>query len=660
LSKIVKYSLAGFGLVIAIIVLLGVLASVFIDPSAYRQQLVQIVKSQTGRDLKISGDVSLSLFPWLGVQFGEMQLNAPSGFVPEVFASLKQANIKVAVLPLIMGRVDIDHIVIDGLSLNLVRTQQGDANWIFASTAKPSETKPGKDNSGKESSSGLAAIRLGSLTLKDSNISWNDKQAVSSVVVSHLGLTLDRLASGEQTDLSLVAGVALEKFKTIPVKITSKIMIDWPQHLAQMIRSKIELGEVAFETQFTARFPDGLNVEGSASMEKMAPLSALKLFNVDYKPANNKMMKSLQAGLNFNYLDDGKSNNLNLKNITISLDQSRITGNAALQLDGKKPHEFDLAIKNFNTDDYMPVSATNVTANTGNPAKPAKKQKTDDPISLPDTLLRTLNISGQLKLENIRATGIGFNTIDTRVVAKGGVVTLNPFHARLYEGQTKGKFQLDVHGKTPVYLAAQKLTGIQIGDLIKDMDIFDKFSGKGSLAFDITTSGDRVSLLKKNLKGTLSTKLGKGKLVGADFIRQLREARDAYEALQGKQKKPGDKVTGNETVYDSLTATATITKGVINNPDLLVTGPKLQITGIGQTDLPRNWIYYKLNALYQEKVGVEPIKAPIKVKGPIDNPVIKVEYQKILRKEGEKRIRKEAEKALEKELRKGLDRLFQR
>jgi len=61
LSKVVKYILVSLGVVLAAIIILMVMASVFIDPNTYRQQVVELVKKQTGRDLKIV--ISLAGYP---------------------------------------------------------------------------------------------------------------------------------------------------------------------------------------------------------------------------------------------------------------------------------------------------------------------------------------------------------------------------------------------------------------------------------------------------------------------------------------------------------------------------------------------------------------------------------------------------------------------
>jgi len=585
-----------------------------------------------------------------------MQLDGPAGFEPAKFARLRSADIRVAALPLLWGRVDIDKILIDGLTLNLVRTKQGRDNWAFASQ-QPTESKTPGEKKPVQESSAMAAIRLGSLTFIDSNILWQDNQSGTSFAAKHLGLTLDRLASGELAEFSLVTDLTIAKNPPLPIAISSKFMVDWQQQIAELPAAKIELGEVVITTELKARniFSD-INVNGEVRLKKVSPRVLLRTFGVSYYPGNKKVLKNLKGNINFSYAPDL----LKLKNINLALDKVDLTGDMAINLANKTSYKFDLLINNLNTDLYLPAAEKKIPAAPPKSAHTRIRKKADKEISLPTSMLRALQAEGKLKLKNFRGGGIVFKSIDTNLSANSGLIRLFPFNARLYEGKSRGKIIIDARKRKPRYVIEQKIKNIQVGDLLKDLEIYKNFRGKGNFEFKLATTGNKVSALKKNLNGSFATKLKSGKLIGIDFIRQLREARELLETVQGKQKKHSGSRTGNETVYDKLTATGKINNGVINNQDLLLTSPKLQMTGKGTIDLPKNWIYYRLKATYQEKQGVDPIKAPIKIKGPLDDPQIKVEYQKILRKEGEKRLRKEAEKALEKELRKGLENLFRR
>ena len=55
------------GVVVLLIVVLVIVAPFIVDPNDYREQIQSAVKDKTGRDLSINGDMSLSVFPWIGV-----------------------------------------------------------------------------------------------------------------------------------------------------------------------------------------------------------------------------------------------------------------------------------------------------------------------------------------------------------------------------------------------------------------------------------------------------------------------------------------------------------------------------------------------------------------------------------------------------------------
>ena len=67
------------GLLLLIVVAV-VVAPLVIDPNDYREQIQSAVKNKTGRDLLINGDLSLSVFPWIGVGVNDASLSNASGF----------------------------------------------------------------------------------------------------------------------------------------------------------------------------------------------------------------------------------------------------------------------------------------------------------------------------------------------------------------------------------------------------------------------------------------------------------------------------------------------------------------------------------------------------------------------------------------------------
>ena len=75
MKKLLKILGIGTALTVALLVLTAIVATVVIDPNDYREKITDLVKNETGRELLIKGDLSLSFFPWVGLSIGETSLS---------------------------------------------------------------------------------------------------------------------------------------------------------------------------------------------------------------------------------------------------------------------------------------------------------------------------------------------------------------------------------------------------------------------------------------------------------------------------------------------------------------------------------------------------------------------------------------------------------
>ena len=121
------------GIIIGIIILLVIAAAVIVprvvDPNDYKDRIIALVEKETGRQLKIPGNISLSLFPWLGVKLGTVELSNAQGFKAPLFARLEDLQIRVKLLPLLSRKVEADVVKMRGLTVNLERKKDGKTNW---------------------------------------------------------------------------------------------------------------------------------------------------------------------------------------------------------------------------------------------------------------------------------------------------------------------------------------------------------------------------------------------------------------------------------------------------------------------------------------------------------------------------------------------------
>ena len=104
-------------LLLVVVVLIGtavVVAPLVLDPNDFKGDIITQVKERTGRDLKIEGDLKLSVFPWLGIEIGGVELGNAPGFGDQPFAAAKSAAVRVKLMPLLDKELEVDTIGIDG------------------------------------------------------------------------------------------------------------------------------------------------------------------------------------------------------------------------------------------------------------------------------------------------------------------------------------------------------------------------------------------------------------------------------------------------------------------------------------------------------------------------------------------------------------------
>jgi AsmA protein len=96
------------------------------DPNAYKPRIIQLVKEKNQRDLRLDGDIKLTLFPRLGVEISSLSLSEYQS--DKEFASAENILVSLAFLPLLRKKLELDEIAITGLKANQIRFTDGHMN----------------------------------------------------------------------------------------------------------------------------------------------------------------------------------------------------------------------------------------------------------------------------------------------------------------------------------------------------------------------------------------------------------------------------------------------------------------------------------------------------------------------------------------------------
>ena len=154
--KIVALALGG----LVAVVLVGLLAVwLLVNPNDYKPQIAAAVKRATGRELVLEGNLALSVFPWIALEFGPASLGNPSGFPAQPFVSFKHASVRVKLLPLLAKRLEIGKVELDGLDLKLLKNASGKGNWEGFGRSEGAAPAPAARDPGRRASRRSRASR---------------------------------------------------------------------------------------------------------------------------------------------------------------------------------------------------------------------------------------------------------------------------------------------------------------------------------------------------------------------------------------------------------------------------------------------------------------------------------------------------------------------
>lgn len=484
----------------------------------------------------------------------------------------------------------------------------------------------------------LTIKALGTVLTISSNISQLDK---SPVVNGSIGLKVT-----EAAPIIKLLGDALPKNISKEMieatTLSTSFSVDTGRQVARTNGFTLNImGTVLTLNTDISRIDQNPVVNGNIDL-KIAQATPLKTLLGDALPKTitTKMLET--TVLNSEFGINTGSQKVALEKFRLTFDQSTINGSASATHFDKPAIRYRFDIDHINIDRYFPPGA-----NEPKPATATKKNiptvaPSDEPLPIPVELLRTLDIDGTLRLGTLQVMNLHTRKIVTTVKAKGGVLTLAPLSAELYQGKFDGVVKLDLRNDVPIFKVDERLTGVQAGPLFKDLLGKDYVTGKALLTANVTTSGDRLSQFKKGLNGQAKLRFEDGSVKGIDIAQLIREANAKYKGqpVEKLSEKP-------KTDFALLSATINIKDGLVSNNDLSAKSPLLRVNGSGQANLVTEKIDYKVKAAIVSTLegqggrAISELKGltiPVTIKGTFSAPKFGVDLAQLLDEKAKAKI----------------------
>ncbi|MCW8890780.1 MAG: AsmA family protein, partial [Sedimenticola sp.] len=426
MGKLFKIIGSLLAVVVVLVIAAVIILPMVIDPNDYKGEIVSQVKEQTGRDLKIDGDLKLSVFPWLGIDIGGLSLSNAKGFGDKPFAVVNSAAVRVKLMPLLSKQLEVDTIGLEGLQLNLAKAKNGTTNWDDLSKGGEKATEKHEKREGGE----LKGFVIGGVDISNASISWDDASTGQHYTVDQFFLKSGAIRPGNPVTLELGAALqskepelkaTLKLDGTVSVEEAAKrILIKGLNLQADATSPMLKQGEMSLNLMADVGMAmDGqsVTVDGlTVTSDALKLTGNLKGSNLTAKPAFSGALNLAELNLREWLTSQGlavpetadpnvltrfvaslematKGDVTQLNKLAIGLDDTKINGSASLK---GSAIGFALDVDSINLDRYLPP-VKEATAESDKPAASGQKATGDEPL-LPIETLRSLNLNGTLKI----------------------------------------------------------------------------------------------------------------------------------------------------------------------------------------------------------------------------------------------------------------------
>ncbi len=629
-GKPFKFLLWSLLLLVGLVVVAIVVLPLIIDPNDYKPEIAAAVKEQTGRNLEIEGDISLSVFPWLGLDIGPTRLSNAEGFADPYMARMDAVQVRIKLVPLLSKQLEVDKVRLSGLQLNLAKDKAGRSNWADlqdrqAATQKDAPAAAAGSEPGGAAT--LESLSIGGIRIVDAKLVWDDRAADSRYEIDELSFTTGAIEPGERFDIDLQFKLAAKQpaatgafslkgdvliapsLKAIDIS-GAKLVVDAAGDGVPAGRTSVSLAtDIALDLEAqTLSMPAvvlkalGMNITGNIAGTKISGDDAQfkGVFSVaDFAPrdlikalgqaspvtADSKVLGSANARLEWTASMKDFSANV----VQVRLDDTAVKGNASVARFDAPAISFALAVDQFDLDRYLPPAGEDDKAATGKGETTSAGKS--DAGELPLETLRGLNLNGKLEIGTLKAFNLRSTNVEMQVKAKNGVIRVTPASALLYNGNVQNDITLDVRNKTPRLTLVNDVNKVQAGPLLHDLTGKEKLLGTADLHSNINAVGTTADAIKQSLSGNASFSFTDGAVKGVNIAALIRNAR---AKLKGE---PAPATSGpNQTDFTEMKGSVVLSNGLVRNDDLMMSSPLLRLTGKGEVSLPKETIDYTLTA----------------------------------------------------------------
>jgi AsmA family protein len=569
------------------------LRSSAIDLSALREPITRQLKAVTGRDVKITGKISLglSLIPTLDVEGMQIE-NEPWGKA-DYFLRVGEARIRVHLMPLLRGRVEIASVSAKHVQGHLESDGEKRRNWNLLAEAV---TQTGE----------AAAIpEIGKVEFTDIKVDYRELGEKAARFSLHLDTA--SLKNDEENGIGSFELSGKLNEDTISVSGQTAPLFTVSPEQPRQFDARIEISDIQLSLDGSVKFPFEEFTYADFSLEApkgfTAIASSLGVELPDYGPVQI-------AG---NITPFGEE--LHFGNMTAKSGDSDVNGFVIVRMEQPLRLRGELRSKFMDLDPYIPETPP-----------------TEGRIFSADEFVISFPEAGDFRLkhqaEKLKVFDQEFANSEIEAHLNSTGLLISRMDADYAGGRLVNSMNIRPQGNDLVFGLNHQVRGVDLIALIEKNDWPNYAQGKITAIFEGESRGASAAALAARLNGRLFAEITEGAIpikLSTMLSGSIKNLFASFKNMfSGKDM---------EAAIECGFAGFAIQDGVAGNKALLIMTDKAVMTGKGDIDLRKEYLNFRLSPRSRDPELIN-LAVDVEIEGPLVAPEFKLNKGSVVKSVG--------------------------
>ena len=553
--------------IVLVVVVIGsaVVALPFLVSSeSVRARIIEQAETLTGRQMSFRAAPKVFFNPYLGIAIDSVIFEGPKRRPEDPpLVEMEELRGRVAILPALLGRVEITQYEFVRPRFNLRVFDDGHASWAFPGGEvwqlldRARAARQATEPNAKVDLTGIDSLKIGRFQVVDGTIAYENEQTGASELLTNVNASLNW---PESTSSWTIDGATIWRDEALDFSIRTSQPLLLMAGGTSSASATIKSGAFQFTFSGDADMLASLHLAGSASLSAPSIPRLVNLFGGDMETGSTAGQFSASGDVK------GTLKQVQLTEAELSFDGNKGRGVLQLTRGGERPQiNATLAFRSFDFTPYLASLRQEAEINRPGLAglQLLERVDTDIRLSAGEARLGKLaigNLAGALSLRN-------------------GELSFELGNGDLYGGVAMGSLTISKTENGVAFDSEASLSGAQLSpalDALYPAGVV-KLNTVGEVKLNAKSNGTSVREVVDGLSGWVTLKTGKGTMTGADLDRLLQAGTEEDDTAVLR-------LSGN-TSFDALDGNFLFDQGAVWVRGIELTSKALIARLTGRADL---------------------------------------------------------------------------